>query len=51
MLTMMPPFDHTQSRREILGEHPSVADTTAWSVERQVDADVTAGAWESQVAK
>jgi acetyl esterase/lipase len=38
VLTMMPPFDHTRSRRELLGEHPSVADSAAWSVERQVDA-------------
>jgi acetyl esterase/lipase len=37
VLTMMPPFDHTRSRREILGEHPSVAASAAWSVERQVD--------------
>jgi len=37
VLTMMPPFDHTRSRREILGERPSVAASAAWSVERQVD--------------
>lgn len=37
VLTMMPPFDHTRSRREILGEKPSVAASAAWSVERQVD--------------
>lgn len=37
VLTMMPPFDHTRSRREILGEQPSVAASAAWSVERQVD--------------
>lgn len=37
VLTMMPPFDHTRSRREILGEHPSAAASAAWSVERQVD--------------
>jgi acetyl esterase/lipase len=38
VLTMMPPFDHTRSRRDILGEHPSFSDSAAWSVERQVDA-------------
>jgi hypothetical protein len=38
VLTMMPPFDHTRSRREILGEHPSIAEGAAWSVERHVDA-------------
>lgn len=38
VLTMMPPFDNTHSRREILGEHPSAADSEAWSVERLVDA-------------
>ena len=37
VLTMLPPFDHTRSRREILGEHPSGAASAAWSVERQVD--------------
>jgi len=39
VLTMMPPFDHTRSRHEILGEHPGVAVNAAWSVERQVDSD------------
>ncbi len=38
VLTMMPPFDHTHSRREILGSHPSEADSIAYSVERHVDA-------------
>jgi acetyl esterase/lipase len=39
VLTMMPPFDHTRSRREIVGLHPSIAESEAWSVERHVDAD------------
>jgi acetyl esterase/lipase len=39
VLTMMPPFDHTRSRREIIGEQPSVAASAAWSVERQVDTE------------
>jgi acetyl esterase/lipase len=38
VLTMMPPFDQTHSRREILGPHPSAAESEAWSVERHVDA-------------
>lgn len=37
VLTMMPPYDHTHSRRSILGEHPSEAESTAFSVERQVN--------------
>ncbi|HEY1934991.1 MAG TPA: alpha/beta hydrolase [Acetobacteraceae bacterium] len=37
VLTMMPPFDRTHSRREIVGEHPTEAQSAAWSVERQVD--------------
>jgi acetyl esterase/lipase len=38
VLTMMPPFDHTHARRELIGPHPSEADSEAWSVERHVDA-------------
>ena len=38
VLTMMPPFDQTHSRREIVGPHPSTAESEAWSVERHVDA-------------
>lgn len=38
VLTMMPPFDNTHARREIIGPHPSAADSEAWSVERHVDA-------------
>ena len=37
VLTMLPPFDQTHSRREIVGLHPAMADSIAWSVERQVD--------------
>ncbi len=36
VLTMMPPFDHTHARREILGPHPTLAESEAYSVERQV---------------
>ncbi len=38
VLTMLPPFDHTHSRREILGKHPSEEESIAFSVERQVNA-------------
>jgi acetyl esterase/lipase len=37
VLTMMPPFDQTHARREILGSHPAAAESEAWSVERHVD--------------
>jgi len=36
VLTMMPPYDRTHSRRSIIGEHPSDAESAAFSVERQV---------------
>jgi acetyl esterase/lipase len=36
---MMPPFDHTHARREIIGTHPSRAESEAYSVERHVSAD------------
>jgi acetyl esterase/lipase len=38
VLTFMPPFDHTRSRREIVGTHPTEAESAAFSVERLVDA-------------
>jgi len=38
VVTFMPPLDHTRSRREIVGEHPSEAESAAFSVERLVDA-------------
>jgi acetyl esterase/lipase len=37
VLTMMPPFDQTHAKREILGPTPSAAESEAWSVERHVD--------------
>ena len=39
VLSMMPPFDDTHSRREIIGTHPSAAESEAYSVERHVGAD------------
>jgi acetyl esterase/lipase len=38
-LSMMPPFDDTHSRREIIGTHPSAAESEAYSVERHVGKD------------
>jgi len=37
VLTMMPPFDKTHAKREILGQHPTEAESAAWSVERHVN--------------
>ena len=37
VLTMLPPFDKTHARREILGANASDAQAIAYSVERQVD--------------
>lgn len=39
VLSMAPPFDRTHARREIIGLHPSKAESDAYSVERQVGAD------------
>lgn len=39
VLTMMPPFDHTHMRREILGPRPTSAESEAYSVEWQVSAN------------
>jgi len=38
VLTLIPPFDQTRTRREIVGTAPSTAESEAWSVERHVDA-------------
>ena len=40
VLSMMPPFDDTHSRREIIGTHPSAAQSEAYSVGRHVGADM-----------
>ena len=37
VVTFMPPLDRTHSRREIVGDHPSEAESAAFSVERLVD--------------
>ena len=37
VLTMMPPFDKTRTRREIIGKYPSRAQEIAYSIERHVD--------------
>ena len=36
VITMMPPFDRTHARREIIGSHPTLAQSEANSVERHV---------------
>jgi len=36
VLTFMPPYDNTRSRREIAGKHPTAAQSEAFSVERHV---------------
>ena len=36
VITMMPPFDRTHARREIVGSHPTPAQSEAVSIERQV---------------
>jgi acetyl esterase/lipase len=36
VLTFMPPYDNTHSRREIIGKHPDLAESEAFSVERHV---------------
>jgi acetyl esterase/lipase len=33
VVTLRPPYDHTSTRRVLVGEHPSAADSAAWSVE------------------
>jgi len=37
VLTMMPPFDQTRARHELLGTQPALADSERLSAERQVD--------------
>ena len=36
VISMMPPFDGTHARREIIGSHPTLAESEAYSVERHV---------------
>jgi acetyl esterase/lipase len=38
VLTMMPPYDHTRSRLEIVGRNPDEAQSAAYSVERLANA-------------
>ena len=42
VLTFMPPYDNTHSRREIIGKHPDLAQSEAFSVERHVGARMPA---------
>lgn len=36
VLTLMPPYDHTWTRRMMIGEHPSAAASADWSVQTHV---------------
>lgn len=38
VVTLQPPYDRTSTRRVLVGEHPSAADSAAWSVETWVGA-------------
>ena len=38
VITLMPPYDHTWTRRMMIGEHPSAAESAAWSVQTHVRA-------------
>ena len=40
VLTFMPPFDHTHARRSIVGEHPSVEESAAFSVDHLATAQM-----------
>ncbi|WP_211443061.1 alpha/beta hydrolase [Collimonas humicola] len=42
VLSFMPPYDNTHSRREIIGKHPDPAESEAFSVERHVGAGMPA---------
>ncbi|MCX4164147.1 MULTISPECIES: alpha/beta hydrolase [Paraburkholderia] len=36
VLSLVPPFDNTETRRQLIGEHPSLAEAIEFSVDRQV---------------
>jgi acetyl esterase/lipase len=36
VVTLEPPFDHTSTRIQLIGRHPSAADAAEWSVETHV---------------
>lgn len=37
VVTLMPPYDHTSTRRHLVGAHPTVEESKLWSVESHVD--------------
>lgn len=39
VITLLPPYDHTATRKVLVGEHPDAAQSRAWSVETGVTAD------------
>jgi acetyl esterase/lipase len=36
VVTLEPPYDHTSTRRSLIGDHPSASDSAQWSVETHV---------------
>ncbi|PQA91128.1 alpha/beta hydrolase [Chryseobacterium shigense] len=40
VISMLPPNDNTHSRKSIVGEHHSLADESAFSVEKQIDSEM-----------
>lgn len=36
VITLEPPFDHTSTRRRLIGEHPSAEESARWSVQTHV---------------
>ncbi|WP_199899019.1 alpha/beta hydrolase [Ideonella sp. B508-1] len=39
VITLLPPYEHTSTRRVLVGDHPDAALSRAWSVETGVNAD------------
>lgn len=39
VITLLPPYDHTATRKVLVGEHPDAAQSHAWSVETGVTTD------------
>jgi acetyl esterase/lipase len=39
IITLKPPYDHTSTKRVLIGEHPTAEETAEWSVETHVQSD------------
>lgn len=39
VITLLPPYDHTATRRSLIGHHPDHRESAAWSVQTHVTAD------------